>query len=264
MPDPTHTAHDAPVIWIYQRRVRGLAIISLLAAVAFLVATLHRRGSAPDNIAEPIILPELRRGLDQSRARHGERLDTGEASPEQRAILTEAWLSEIAHLQKSSAQKRQRHASGKPETAVQAAIPHSPIPPEATPLQHDIIGMENEILDFQNSLVAFLAINKESLSELAVMKRRHSTEFHGLPPENQAPSAPSTADTPTRVLPTSVSSAKLRRIQTEASKLNPEARAVYLESELDTISRLQHEMSSARSLEISSETIPTNTHPTSK
>ena len=248
MPDPTHTAHDAPVIWIYQRRVRGLAIISLLAAVAFLVATLHRRGSAPDNIAEPIILPELRRGLDQSRARHGERLDTGEASPEQRAILTEAWLSEIAHLQKSSAQKRQRHASGKPETAVQAAIPHSPIPPEATPLQHDIIGMENEILDFQNSLVdsrltpelraiqveAFLAINKESLRELAVMKRRHSTEFHGLPPENQAPSAPSTADTPTRVLPTSVSSAKLRRIQTEASKLNPEARAVYLESKLDT------------------------------
>lgn len=280
-PDPPYADHDASVIQGKPRCVRLLAISSLLPVFTILVTSVHAQSPTPGNTAEPAILPELKHDLDQSRARLEERLDAGKVSPEQRTILIEAWLSENAALQKRIAQERQSQASEILGTTPEAATPHAPIPPDATPLQRDIIEMENEILDFRNSLSeiqltheqraiqveAFLAINKDALKELEGLKREHSSDLQSLPADHQVPSAPSTAETPADVHPASEYTAKLaqlRDIQTEATKLNPEARAVYLESKIETINRLQHEIATASNLEIPAETVPTNINPPSK
>lgn len=242
--NPPYADHDLSIIQSKPRCARRLAISSLFPVFTCLVTSVHAQSPALDKIDEQSIQPELQRDLDQSRARLEERLDAREVSPEQRAILIEAWLSENTALQKNIEQERQSRASGKPETAAEVAIPHAPIPPDATPLQLDIIEMENEILDFRNYLSqqnltpeqrasqieSFLSINRQSLAALEKFKNQAAQQV--------TLSRPATAIRATG----SENQARLDQLQSllqQAESASPEDRAIFIETHKDELRFLQ-------------------------
>jgi hypothetical protein len=238
-----HTRHGHPAL---------APLLSSLTLLVALAAPLHAQRPPAGESTEPTILPDPRRDLEQSRARLAGKLDDAKVTPEQRAILIEGWLTEKAALEAQAAkQGRGNNESGNHSaTFIETAIPHAPIPHDATPLQRDIVEMENEILDFRNSLSsirlnpeqraiqieAFLNINREALKQLEEMKWESQRITH---PQKQITSKAHQHDA------NSYKPAEVRELEsflTQADTLSPEARAAFLEIHSDRIDNLIKEI----------------------
>jgi len=235
----------------------------LLSTLLPFVASFSLVQAGPENTTrlpeEPTSWPQqtIDRELDLSRTNLAERLDADGVTPEQRAILIESWLAETDALRKESrlnlAADAREMRTGK---VLDAPAPLPPVPPDATPLERDIHEMENEILAFSDTLdraqptaeqraiqiEAFLAINREALKELEGMKRRHAAEAHGEEPEILA-IVPGIPGDPSEL---TMKVSELEQIREEASSFSPEDRAIYLESQMATIARIEKEISLSR------------------
>lgn len=200
--------------------------------------------------SEPALAQELHGQLEHSRANLQEKLDPASVTPEQRAILIESWLAESASLEQSiTRQQRKSSENMEPAHLRETAIPHAPVPPDATPLQRDIIETENEVLTVIQTILndparspeqrasvveSFLDLNRQSLRSLELLKLQEHRTNHPVPPS-----------APFRIPATSnnggheeAKASQFEVLLFQADSLTPEVRAEYIEKHFMQLNNL--------------------------
>ena len=221
----------------FRRITRTAAILAGSFAASSL---LHAEPAAARKIS-PVgkSLQVLQAELESSRVVLERRLNPAAITPEQRSILIENWLKETAPLQKNIAETQQKELGIQNRQSLREtkSLPIS-IPADASPLQRDILEMENEILEATNTLnnqnhtpeeraiqvEAFLTQNRSAFAQLEKYRAQLANERLG----RKTPSDRSSASTEKAI---HAEFARSREADLAAARRDNPALARILESE---------------------------------